>query len=186
MKESRASLVLSRWRVPLGFVMAVFYFFLARPTPHSILTGCAVALVGLLWRAWASGMIRKNQVLATDGPYAFSRNPLYLGSFLLAVGFGWASGNAWVLAAVIVLFLMIYWPVMRQEERELEGLFGERFEKYSGAVPFFWPWKGRALRAKEPRVFSWGQYWRNHEYNALLGFLAAMALLFLIKYWRGQ
>lgn len=177
--------LVARSRVPLGFVAAVLYFFWARPTVRSLLTGAIVAFVGLAWRAWASGTVRKDASLAVAGPYAFSRNPLYFGSFMIAAGFGWASRNAIVFTAVILFFVVIYWPVMRQEERHLHNLFGPAFEHYAARVPLFIPWRRRSSASGEPGRFSWGQYWRNREYNAFLGFGAAVGLLFFIKYLRG-
>ncbi|MGB7621165.1 MAG: isoprenylcysteine carboxylmethyltransferase family protein [Terriglobia bacterium] len=176
---------LARWRVPLGFLVALFYFLWARPTLGSILAGSTVAFVGLGWRAWASGMLRKNATLAVDGPYRLSRNPLYFGSFLIALGFAWASHGAVLFLGIVFFFVAVYWPVMRQEEKHLQVLFGEEFIGYSREVPLFLPWKRAPRRGKGRASFNWGQYWRNREYNALLGFCGAVAVLFLVKYLRG-
>ncbi len=91
---------IQRWRVPLGFLSAAIFIVLARPTPRALLIGAGVSLIGLGIRAWAAGHIRKNAELATSGPYAFTRNPLYLGSFFLGLGFTIASGR-WELAALV-------------------------------------------------------------------------------------
>ncbi len=85
---------MQRWRVPLGFVCGALFFVFARPRPLTLFVGGAIALLGLGLRAWAAGHIRKNAALATSGPYAYTRNPLYLGSFLLGVGFSIASSQA--------------------------------------------------------------------------------------------
>ncbi|MBZ5534668.1 MAG: isoprenylcysteine carboxylmethyltransferase family protein [Acidobacteriia bacterium] len=177
---------MARWRVPLGFLAAIVYFVLARPAVQSIGIGAAVALVGVGWRAWASGMIRKDAALARDGPYGLSRNPLYFGSFLIAVGFAWAGHRAALFVGIVLFFLAIYWPVMRREEEHLEALFGDTFTAYAREVPLFLPWKGSSRRGKEKVPFTWRQYWRNREYNVLLGFCSAVALLFFIKYLRGS
>lgn len=184
MSEHPVSYKLSRWRVPLGFGGAIFYFFLTRPTTTSIVVGALVAGVGLAWRAWASGTIRKNAALAVEGPYAFSRNPLYLGSFLMALGFGMASQRRIIFLGIAAFFLAVYWPVMRREEQELESRFGGAFKAYALGVPIFFPWKPPSPHTSARR-FSWKQYWRNREYNALLGYGVALGLLFLIKYLRG-
>ena len=112
---------IQRWRVPLGFVCAALFIFLAQPRPLSLAVGGTISLLGLAIRAWASGHIRKNDALATSGPYAYTRNPLYLGSFLLGLGFTIGSGW-WPLGIVFAaLFLGIYFPVMRVESATLAG-----------------------------------------------------------------
>ena len=95
--------------------------------------------MGLLLRAWGSGHLRKNDALATSGPYAYTRNPLYLGSFIMGLGFTIASGRWWLGVLFVALFLGIYLPVMRVESATLAQLFGESFQEYAGAVPVFLP-----------------------------------------------
>ena len=101
--------------MPLGFLCGAAFIFFARPTPRALLIGASVSLLGLALRAWAAGHIRKNAQLATSGPYAFTRNPLYLGSFLLGLGFTIASGRVILGLLFAALFLGIYLPVMRVE-----------------------------------------------------------------------
>src|SRR5215216_1430194 len=130
---------IQRWRVPLGFLCGAAFIFFARPTPRALLIGASVSLLGLALRAWAAGHIRKNAQLATSGPYAYTRNPLYLGSFLLGVGFTIASGQPWLALPFAALFLGIYYPVMRVEAADLAEMFGEDYANYSRAVPLFLP-----------------------------------------------
>src|ERR687892_1272956 len=106
---------IQRWRVPLGFLCAAAFLFFAKPTPGALATGAFVSVLGLAIRAWAAGHIRKNAQLATSGPYAFTRNPLYFGSFLLGLGFTIASGQVVLALLFAALFLGIYLPVMRVE-----------------------------------------------------------------------
>ena len=94
------SAIARRIRVPLGFVFALLYFWLAKPTVKSILIGTALVIPGLLIRALASGQLQKNEQLATGGPYAYTRNPLYLGSLILAIGFALASRSWWIVAGI--------------------------------------------------------------------------------------
>src|SRR6188474_1976213 len=130
---------IQRWRVPLGFLCGAAFIFFARPTPRALLIGASVSLLGLALRAWAAGHIRKNAQLATSGPYAFTRNPLYFGSFLLGLGFTIASGQ-WFLALLFAaLFIGIYLPVMRVEASTMGQLFGQEFENYRRSVPLFFP-----------------------------------------------
>src|SRR5664279_651601 len=108
-RSSRSwSRIARRIRVPLGFLFAVFYFWRARPDWLSLALGTAVASLGVFLRAMASGHVKKNEELAMTGPYAYSRNPLYLGSIIIAIGFAIASLDAWVAMGILVLFTLIY------------------------------------------------------------------------------
>src|SRR5260370_35486531 len=106
---------MQRWRVPLGFACAALFFVLSRPRPLTLIVGGVIALPGLALRAWAIGHLRKNDALAVTGPYAYTRNPLYLGSFLIGVGFTIASGRFVLGFLFAALFLGIYVPFMRVE-----------------------------------------------------------------------
>lgn len=168
---------IQRFRVPLGFLFAAVFLFFAAPKPLTLGIGGAIAVVGLLIRAWASGHIRKNQTLAVSGPYAYTRNPLYLGSFILGVGFTIASGVWWLGLVFIALFLGIYFPVMRVEAGELTEIFGEEYRRYAERVPLFFP---RPRRVKKSEInFDFGLYWRYREYQAALGLLFAWSVLLL-------
>ena len=174
---------MQRWRVPLGFVCGALFFIFARPRPLTLIIGAIVALPGLALRAWASGYLRKNDALATAGPYAYTRNPLYLGSFLIGLGFTVAAGR-WVLGLVfLALFAGIYVPVMRVESQTLNQLFGESYRQYTAAVPSFFPRLSRYHNedADEAR-FDASLYRRYREYRAALGFVIAWGLLAL-KAW---
>src|SRR5262245_28228432 len=169
---------IQRWRVPLGFLCAAIFLVLAKPTPKALLIGAVVSLFGLGIRGWAAGHIRKNPQLEVSGPYAFTRNPLYLGSFILGFGFTIASGR-WELAVVFgVLFLGIYFPVMRVEASTLTELFGEEYRRYQNAVPLFFP---RITPYQPPDTdslkFDGSLYLRYREYRAALGLVAAWSLL---------
>src|SRR6202020_2722600 len=110
------SQIARRIRVPLGFLFAVLYFWLARPSWRSMMLGTMLIVPGLLVRALASGHVRKNEALATSRPYAYTRNPLYLGSLLMGIGFAVAARNWWIGVALVVMFFAIYLPVIRGEE----------------------------------------------------------------------
>lgn len=174
---------IQRWRVSLGFVCGALFLLFARPRPVALLIGAAISLVGLLLRAWAAGHIRKNSVLATSGPYAFTRNPLYLGSFLLGLGFTIGSGR-WPLGILFaVLFLGIYLPVMRVESRTLAQLFGESFQQYSRVVPLFFPRLTPYRGGEEKMEFDGSLYLRYREYRAALGLVIAWGLLVFKAYY---
>jgi len=170
------SQIARRIRVPLGFLFAVLYFWLARPSWPSLMAGAIVVAPGLLIRALASGHVRKNESLATSGPYAYTRNPLYLGSLLMGLGFAVAARSWWVGAALVVMFFAIYLPVIHDEEAFLRRTFPE-FEEYAREVPRIFPRLTRAPRAPDDGSsgFSRDLYLKHREYNALLGVLAMMA-----------
>jgi protein-S-isoprenylcysteine O-methyltransferase Ste14 len=177
----RGGTSIQRWRVPLGFLCGALFIFFARPTPKALLIGASVSLLGLAIRAWAAGHIRKNAQLATSGPYAFTRNPLYLGSFLLGLGFTIASGRLVLGLLFAALFLGIYLPVMRVEASTMAQLFGENYENYRRSVPLFFP-RITPFRQRESAAnkFDGSLYLRYREYRAALGLVIAWGLL-LIK-----
>jgi protein-S-isoprenylcysteine O-methyltransferase Ste14 len=175
MRMAEWSRVARRIRVPLGFAFAVLYFWLARPTWRSLALGAILIGPGLLIRALASGHVRKNEALATLGPYAYTRNPLYLGSLLIGIGFAIASRSWWVGIVLVVMFFAIYLPVIRSEEAFLREKFPE-FEEYARRVPRMLP--RIAPAASEPGGgFSLDLYLKHREYNALMGAVAMLAAL---------
>jgi protein-S-isoprenylcysteine O-methyltransferase Ste14 len=166
------SQIARRIRVPLGFLFAVLYFWLMRPTWRSIALGVILIVPGLLIRARASGHVRKNEALATSGPYAYTRNPLYLGSLLIGLGFAVAARSWWVGLVLVAMFFAIYIPVIRDEETFLRRTFPE-FEEYARRVPRLLP-RFRASGAASIG-FSWELYLKHREWNALLGSMGMMA-----------
>ncbi len=175
---------IQRWRVPLGFLCAALFIFLAQPRPLSLAVGGGVSVLGLALRAWASGHIRKNDALATSGPYSYTRNPLYLGSFLLGLGFTIGSGW-WPLGiAFAALFLGIYFPVMRVESTTLAEIFGTDHQRYATEVPLFFPRFTRFRNeADQSTKFDSRLYLRYREYRATLGLLVAWGILAFKAYY---
>ncbi len=171
------SRVARRIRVPLGFAFAVLYFWLAHPTWRFLGLGAILIVPGLLIRALASGHVRKNEALATTGPYAYTRNPLYLGSLLIGIGFAVASRSWWVGVGLVVMFFAIYIPVIRGEEKFLREKFPE-FDQYALRVPRMLPRLTPA--SSESGGFSMELYMKHREWNALLGAIA-MTVVLLIK-----
>jgi protein-S-isoprenylcysteine O-methyltransferase Ste14 len=169
------SRVARRIRVPLGFAFAVLYFWLARPTWRSLGIGTVLIVPGLLIRALASGHVRKNETLATSGPYAYTRNPLYLGSLLIGIGFALAARNWWIGVALVVMFFAIYLPVIRSEEAFLRERFPE-FDEYAKRVPRMVP-RLRPASSKASGGFSMELYLKHREWNALLGAVAIIVVL---------
>jgi protein-S-isoprenylcysteine O-methyltransferase Ste14 len=172
-----------RWRVRVGYPLAIAVLWFSRPTPRSIFLGALVGIWGLLLRAYAAGYLHKQEILTVTGPYARTRNPLYLGSALMALGAALAA-RSWISAGVLTAYFVIFYSaVMRKEEVELRERHGTAFDKYARVVPLFIP---RLTTAKispgEAGSFSFGQYKKNHEYQATIGFLLLLLVLLLI--WR--
>jgi protein-S-isoprenylcysteine O-methyltransferase Ste14 len=171
---------MQRWRVPLGFACAALFFLLAQPRWWTLVVGALVAVPGLALRAWATGHLRKNEALAISGPYAYTRNPLYLGSFLMGLGFTIAAGR-WILIIVFAAMMLgIYLPVMRVESGTLAELFGDQYLRYAHAVPLLLPrlspYKPEDI---ERTNFDATLYRRYREYRASLGVIVAWAVLAL-------
>jgi len=173
--------IAKRIRVPLGFVLAIACFWLARPTWKSIAVGAIVAILGVIIRASASGHVKKNEELTTTGLYAHTRNPLYLGSIVIAAGFAIAAMSIWIVAILVVMFVAIYVPVIRGEEAFLRATFPQQFDEYCRRVPRLIP---RLTRAYEGYgSFSPGLYRQHREYNAALGTAAMLAALVAKLLW---
>ncbi|HEU5351549.1 MAG TPA: isoprenylcysteine carboxylmethyltransferase family protein [Terracidiphilus sp.] len=161
-----------RIRVPLGFLAAALYLFeLWRhaPRPQAVAWSLALALPGLWLRGYAAGYVKKNCELTQTGPYAHTRNPLYLGSMLIAFGFALAL-LSWPVALLLAVgFLVVYVPVIASEERFLRAAF-PGFEDYCRRVPRLLP---RLTPASAPNAapgsFSFRLYLRHREYNAAIG-----------------
>jgi protein-S-isoprenylcysteine O-methyltransferase Ste14 len=173
----------ARWRVRLGYLLAAILLWLARPTPRSILFGAVVGILGLCVRGYAAGYLHKQEVLTVTGPYARTRNPLYFGSSILALGAAVAMNSWWVAALLFIYFALVYSFVMRREAMELRHKHGQAFDAYAAAVPLFFPRiSASALGATGDRCFSWRQYKKNREYQAAIGFLLLLVGLMVI--WR--
>jgi protein-S-isoprenylcysteine O-methyltransferase Ste14 len=167
----------------VGYPVGIAAFWFARPQMKWLLGGVGIAILGLLLRGYAAGHLRKHKLLATSGPYAFTRNPLYLGSILLAMGFSVAS-HSWISTLFLVAYLAIFYPVViRREQAELKTLYGAAFVEYASQVPAFWPRLSPAVASTER--FSWPLYRQNREYEAAIGLAVAMVILWILTMWRG-
>jgi protein-S-isoprenylcysteine O-methyltransferase Ste14 len=167
--------LVQRLRVPIGILVVAGFGWFARPSAVSLLAGLPLAIAGLALRAWAAGHLRKNQTLTTSGPYAWVRNPLYIGTLTAVAGCLIAAAQPLLAAATLAAFVLIYTPVVEQEEQHLRTLFPD-YTAYALRVPQFLP---RLHRARPAQRFSFQIYQRNKEYKALLGFLWAYAFLLL-------
>lgn len=163
----------AKLRVPGGFVLAAAFLWLAEPSAQSLAVGLPVSLVGLAIRSWAAGHLEKNTTLTDSGPYAWVRNPLYIGTLMVAAGLVIAA-RRWELAALAAAFFaLIYLPVVELEEQYLRELF-PAFPEYAARVPKLLP---RPPSRPAGKTFRWSLYRHNREYEALLGFLVGVAVL---------
>jgi protein-S-isoprenylcysteine O-methyltransferase Ste14 len=178
-----AAAFFARWRVRLGYPLAVIVLAVARPTPQSILVGALVGAIGLFVRAMAAGHLHKQEMLTVTGPYAYTRNPLYFGSAVLTLGVAVAT-RSWISTALLLgYFAVFYSVVMRREEQELRFHHSAGFEEYARAVPLFLPrFTPANLAGSRKGGFSLAQYKKNREYRAAIGFLLLLAVLLTI--WR--
>ena len=170
--------LVARLRVPSGFLIVIVFAWFSRPTPESMLWGIPVSIAGLALRAWAAGCLAKNQQLATGGPYAYTRNPLYVGTLLVAAGLAIAARSTWLAALFAVVFLFVYLPVIQNEEQHLRSIFPD-YAAYADRVPALFP-RLTPANSETSNPFRASLYLKNQEYQAGLGFLAGM--LFLL--WR--
>jgi protein-S-isoprenylcysteine O-methyltransferase Ste14 len=174
------SRVARRIRVPLGFIFAGIYVWLARPTKTSLVAGALVLVPGLVLRGLASGHVQKDKQLTTSGPYAYTRNPLYLGSLMLAAGFAIAARSWTIVAIMLAMFALIYIPVIAGEERYLRQTFPD-YDDYARRVP-------RILFRLRPygslqSAYSSARYWKHREYQASIGCLVVLAVLVIKLLW---
>jgi len=165
--------LVARLRVPAGFVMVAAFAIFSRPTPHSLEIGLPASLAGLALRAWAAGHLAKNQRLAVSGPYAFTRNPLYLGTLLTALGLAAAGHSAWLALLFGVLFGLVYLPAIELEEQHLRAIL-PGYAEFAQRVPLLVP---RWPASLGPDRFSAALYRKNREYQAFLGWCVGAAWL---------
>ncbi len=162
-----------RLRVSSGFLLAIVFVWGSSPDLRSIAYGVPVSIIGLWLRGWAAGHLEKNKTLAASGPYAFTRNPLYLGTLIVGVGLV-IAGRQWLLGVLLAaVFLFVYLPVMQNEEQHLRAIF-PGYAGYADRVPLLIP-RGKRMPVDTP--FRWAVYKKNQEYQASFGFLAGVALL---------
>ncbi len=174
----------AKFRVRAPWVAVPLVAWFARPPPLLLGVGAAIAIAGLLIRGGAAGTIHKNTRLTTTGPYAFTRNPLYLGSFVIGVGVGIATGRLWLFAGFIVFFAWLYRRTIRQEAEHLEGIYGDEFRSYAAGVPAFWPRLTPHRGAGQERAaFSLDRYLQHREWEAALGVVAGLGFLAAKLLW---
>ena len=180
--------LMQRIRVPAGFLLGPLMLLSAKPAWNTIAIGGATAIIGLAIRAWASGHLRKNECLAVTGPYAYTRNPLYLGTLVMGAGIAISAGTLWFALLFVSLYSIIYLSVMIAEAGTMSELFPESYSEYRKHVPMLLPritpWRGRTYDGSGPLLnvykdggFDLSRYLRHREYRAAVGLAVVVALL---------
>lgn len=166
---------LYRWRVRTGTVLILAVGVLARPTALSLAAGAAVALAGLALRAWASGHLNKEKILAVSGPYRHTRNPLYLGNLIIGAGVA-VTSNSWPVLALLTAYFGVFYPlIIAKERKRMHRLFMEKYDDFADNVPLFFPGLRRASR--NGIRFDRRLYAINREYRAAAATLIVWLVL---------
>ena len=171
----------AKLRVPSGFLIVIVFAALSHPTPESLAIGFPISVGGLALRGWAAGCLAKDRNLATAGPYAHVRNPLYVGTLTVAAGLVVASRNVWLGILFAAVFLFVYLPVIQLEEQHLRDLFPS-YETFARNVPALFP-RLTAWKDASGPGFTAALYRKNREYQAALGFLAGALYLIVRALW---
>ena len=166
----------ARLRVPSGFLIVAVFAWFSHPDALSLAIGIPISLLGLALRAWAAGSLAKNQRLATGGPYAYTRNPLYIGTLVVAAGLAAAARSPGLAALFAAIFVFVYLPVIQNEQQHLRNLFAD-YADYATQVPILWP-RFTPFPQRKLSPFRFSLYLKNQEYNAGAGFAAGMLFLF--------
>ena len=169
----------AKLRVPAGFLMVATFAWFSRPTPQSLIIGSAFSSLGLALRAWAAGHLAKNQRLAVSGPYSYTRNPLYLGTLMTALGLAAAARSLGLAVLFAALFALVYLPAIELEEQHLAAIL-PGYAEFALRVPLLLP---RWPKQFGSYSFSFALYRKNREYEALAGWLAGLALLAAKAIW---
>ena len=167
--------MVARMRVPSGFLIVAVFAWFSQPSRLSLEIGLPVSLLGLALRAWAAGCLAKDRQLATGGPYAFTRNPVYLGTLVVAAGLSISARSLGLGGLFAAVFVFVYLPVIQNESEHLHVLFRD-YGAYSAEVPLLLP-RVTPWRSEKANPFRWALYLSNQEYNAGAGFAAGMLFL---------
>ena len=176
---ARVRTFVSRHRIATSAAFAGLFLALAHPSPRSILVGLPLVVLGEVVRTWSSGYIHKDHRLATDGPYSLTRNPLYLGNFMLGFGFSLMANRWSVLLAFIVVFGLIYDATIEDEERKLFQRFGDAFATYCREVPRFFP----RVTGWRSAPFRWTLVRQHREFKTWAAVVGVLAVVVLKMWW---
>ena len=169
-------------RIPASVLMAAAILFFAKPTFCSLIAGFVIITIGESLRIWASGHIHKSAEVTQTGPYAMCRHPLYLGHFIITLGFCAATSSIYPFLIVIPAFFVMYMPTWKNEERYLIGEFGEQYRSFMANTPALLPQFNRACLSG---TFNWQLVRQHREWNHILLLLAGIVIMVVIGWLRG-
>ncbi len=181
--------IIGRQRIILSFIAGLSFIYFATPTLTAILIGAPFILLGEAIRTWASGFIKKDKELAQEGPYALTRNPLYLGNFFIGLGFSLMANNLVLLFLFLKIFSIVYIITIRNEDKSLLEKFGDAYLAYKSKVPVFFPFKIIPLspplqKGSEGGLksfnFDWQLVKRHRENHTWVG-IAGCLIIFILK-----
>jgi len=160
--------IVYRWRVRAASIGLILTIIFARPDLTSFLTGLGICFLGLLIRTWSAGHLSKEKELAISGPYQYTRNPLYLGNFVIGISVAFAARSWWVLGYFAAYFLLFYPLAIKREMKRMKEFFPGEYDEYKKKTPLFFPsWKSFSLSGKNK--FNWTLFRKNKEWRALIG-----------------
>lgn len=164
-------------------VVAIILLFFSYPSIESLLMGTVIVLLGAVGRTWASGYIDKDKKLATCGPYAYTRNPLYVFNFTMFVGCCVMSNNIWVGLACMVSFLLIYSPVIQVEAQRMADYFGDDYHQWSKHVPLFFP-RFTAFSTNDDRPYSFKLMFEHKEHHHWVWTVVGISIFYALYFYR--
>lgn len=167
--------IIIKYRAFIGIVCLLVLLYLAAPTPTSTAIGFFFIIAGMFFRAWASGYINKDNELATKGPYALTRNPLYFGNFVLGLGIAIAGNNIASYAIFIAYYFLFFPFLMALEHKRLKKKFGASYEQWAEKSHSFFP----KLKKVKDSDFNISYYMQNKEYRVLYFSLFIIAIMIL-------
>ena len=162
-------------------IVGVYLFLYAKPGPLWFIFGAVITIIGEWLRLWAAGHLRKNKQLTTTGPYSYVKNPLYIGTLLITVGYSSMAMNIWIMVAGFIWFFIYYAPYKKKQENEkLIGSFGAAWTEFDKAVPDYLPrlspYPGRGTNR-----WSWEVVKENSEHEtAAAVFVGFAVMLYLL------
>lgn len=174
--KTRVQALLVRRRTSLGLVTALALVAVAQPVPTLLYTGIALMLLAHGLRVISTGYIDKDEQLATAGPFAWCRNPLYVANLMVVVAFTLMSGRLIVLPVMVLLWWLTHAPTVACEEQFLRRRFGAQFERYCEVVP---RWIPRRPTNSNTERFSWRRVLNNAEHQNILSAWIFVAMFFV-------
>ena len=170
--------LVAKYRTHFHFAAVLAAIIFARPTDLTDALGLVPVIAGLALRTWALGHLRRNTELCTSGPYAYVRHPLYLGSFVILMGYFIMTNNLCLVAAAAIVTAGIYGIAIKMEEESLAVVFPEQYETYRQAVPLLMP--RLTAYGLSSQKFSW-QLALNNKVVAMWVLVLVVAALFEVK-----